>query len=270
MKAKEVFKAIGKGISDHAPALLMGAAGAGFITTVILAVKATPKAMEHIADKKKELGKEKLTVKETVQACGKDYIPAVVSGVLATGATIGAAVCAEKEHKVSAGALTALSMSEKTIEDMREAAKEVVGKTKASDIDAKVAEKKVQEDIRTGANTYPALEPGQMWFRDEITGQSFIARPGDIDKAISSANEDLGNSYDGFLCVNSLIDNYQQVEIGDRLTTPNLEHIGWSTKIKWHPNPVNIWDIKGNLQGVVTEIHYDILPTIKDRADQYR
>ena len=266
---KDVWKGFTTGVSNHAPALLIGASAAAFITTVIFAVKATPKAVKHIEEKKKELGKEKLTFKETIRACGKDYIPAVISGVVATGASIGAAVCAEKEHKVAAGALTALTMSEKTIDDLREATKEVVGKTKAADIDAKVAEKRVQNDIRTGVNNYPALEPGQMWFRDEFTGQSFIARPGAVDKAIAIVNEN-GAYGDCFITVPDLIDEYQQVEIGNRLITPNMEYLGWGHKIKWHPNPVNIWDDHGNLIGVVTEIRYEDLPTTRERADCYR
>lgn len=266
---KNLWKSLKTGVSNHAPALLIGASAAGFITTVIFAVKATPKAVEHIEEKEKELGKDKLTVKETVQACGKDYIPAIVSGVVATGASIGAAVCAEKEHKVAAGALTALTMSEKTIDDIREATKEVVGKTKASDIEAKVTEKHVQQDIQNGVNTYPTLEPGQMWFRDEFTGQSFVARPGDIDKAVALA-EKTASLDDGWISVQALFDEFQQVEVGHRLISPNADHLGWFDNVSWHPSPINIWDDKGNLQGVVTEIKYHALPTVRERAECYR
>ena len=262
---KDVFKTVKTTVSDHAPALLIGASAAAFIATTIFAVKATPKAMEHIAKKKEELGKDKLTVKETIQACGKDYIPAIVSGVVAAGASVGAAVCSEKEHKVAAGALTALTMSEKTIEDMRDAAKEVVGKTKASDIEAKVAEKHVQEDIKSGVNTYPALEPGQLWFRDSFTGQSFITKHEKLEMAFAQANETA--AYDMFVSVSDLFDNFQQIEIGNRVVIPDMDNIGWCGKIGFHLVPRNVYDDQGNIITVVNEINYDYAPTTRERAD---
>lgn len=265
---KDLWKGLKTGVSNHAPAILIGASAAAFITTTIFAVKATPKAMKHIEDKKKELGKEKLTVKETVQACWKDYIPAVVSGVVATGASIGGAVCAEKEHKVAAGALTALTMSEKTIEDMRDAAKEVVGKTKASDIEAKVAEKHIQEDIQSGVNTYPALEPGQLWFRDSFTGQSFVTKHEKLETAFAHASETA--AYDMFVSVSDLFDNFQQIEIGSRIVIPDMDNIGWGGKIGYHLIPRNVYDDQGNIVTVVNEIEYDYAPTMRELADSYR
>ena len=62
-------------LSDHSPEILTGIGIAGMITTTVLAVKATPKALMLIEDAKEEK-KDKLTVTETVKAAWKPYIPA--------------------------------------------------------------------------------------------------------------------------------------------------------------------------------------------------
>ena len=209
-----------------------------------------------------------MTVKETIQACGKDYIPTVVTGAVAVGCGIAAAVGCEKEHKAAAGALTLASMSEKTVEEYREAAKEVVGKTKASDIEAKVAEKHIQDDIKSGRNEYPALEPGQLWFRDSFTGQSFITKHEKLETAFAHANESA--AYDMFVSVSELFDNFQQIEIGNRVVIPNMDNIGWGGKISYHCTPRNIYDEQGNIVTVVNEIIYDYAPTTRELADCYR
>ena len=51
-----LFKDIRIAVSKHSPEILTGLGIAGMITTTVLAVKATPKALDIIEDKKKELG----------------------------------------------------------------------------------------------------------------------------------------------------------------------------------------------------------------------
>ena len=50
-----LFKDVKMAMSKHSPEILTGLGIAGMITTTILAVKATPKALELIEDKKEEL-----------------------------------------------------------------------------------------------------------------------------------------------------------------------------------------------------------------------
>ena len=60
-----LFKNIKMNLSKHSPEILTGLGIAGMITTTILAVKATPKALDLIEDKKEELDmnhREKLNV----------------------------------------------------------------------------------------------------------------------------------------------------------------------------------------------------------------
>ena len=52
----------------------------GVVATAVMAVKATPKALERIEHAKEEKG-EDLTVLETINVAGPVYIPAAVTGV---------------------------------------------------------------------------------------------------------------------------------------------------------------------------------------------
>ena len=49
-----LFRDIQSAVSKHSPEILTGLGVAGMITTTVLAVRATPKALELIEDKKEE------------------------------------------------------------------------------------------------------------------------------------------------------------------------------------------------------------------------
>ena len=54
-KISVISKDIRTGLSKHSPEILTGIGIAGMITTVVLAVKATPKAINLIEEKKKDI-----------------------------------------------------------------------------------------------------------------------------------------------------------------------------------------------------------------------
>ena len=57
----------------HSPEILIGIGVTGMITTTLLAVKATPRALDLIALEKEELKVDKLTTVETIRATWKLY-----------------------------------------------------------------------------------------------------------------------------------------------------------------------------------------------------
>lgn len=65
-------------MKKHSSMLLSIASGIGLITTTVLAVKATPKAVKLIEDEKKEKN-EDLSVFDTVKVAWKPYIPTSIS-----------------------------------------------------------------------------------------------------------------------------------------------------------------------------------------------
>ena len=95
-------KSLKSGAKKHTPEILTGLGIAGMITTTVMAVKATPKALKLIEAAEREkyneshdtdkfsTGKEPLTTVETVKVAWKPYVPAMVTGAASIGCLVGA------------------------------------------------------------------------------------------------------------------------------------------------------------------------------------
>ena len=112
--------------SKYSPQILLGVGIAGMITSTILAVKATPKAIQIIEQKKKEENVEKLNATETVKATWKCYIPAVVTGVSATVCLIGSNSVSSKR---AAAIAAAYEISKTTLNEYKDKVVETEGIT---------------------------------------------------------------------------------------------------------------------------------------------
>ena len=77
-------------VKKHSPEILTEIGIAGMITTTVMAVRATPKALILIEEKKDELEVDELTPKETIQAAWTCYIPAAAIGTVSVACLIGA------------------------------------------------------------------------------------------------------------------------------------------------------------------------------------
>jgi len=97
-----VIKNVKSALSKHSPEILTGIGIIGMITTTVMAVRATPKALILIDEKKKEEGSEALTPIETVKTAWKCYIPAAVIGTASTFCLIGASAVNAKRSAVLA------------------------------------------------------------------------------------------------------------------------------------------------------------------------
>ena len=125
--AKNMQHTLGK----YSPQILTGIGVAGMITTVVLAVKATPKALELIEDKKEELDAGKLTVVDTVKVAWKPYIPAAITGVLSTICIVGGNAVGTRR---TAALAAAYKISETALHEYKDAIVETVGEEKAKEV----------------------------------------------------------------------------------------------------------------------------------------
>ena len=89
-KVRYFFNGIAKKIQSYSPEILIGAGISGMISSTVMAVKSTPKAMTLIQEKKKELNKEELKPIEVFKAAFKCYIPSAVITTLSVGCIIAA------------------------------------------------------------------------------------------------------------------------------------------------------------------------------------
>ena len=79
-----ITKNIRKFASKRSPEILTGIGIAGMITTTILAVRATPKALKLIEEQKEEESVDELSSFEVVKVAWKPYIPAMVTCIAST------------------------------------------------------------------------------------------------------------------------------------------------------------------------------------------
>lgn len=87
-------------IRHASPSILTVLSIAGVIGTTVTAVRATPKALHLIKDKKKELDVDQLEPKEAVQTTWKCYIPSILIGMGTVTCIIGIG-CMDKRNQAS-------------------------------------------------------------------------------------------------------------------------------------------------------------------------
>ena len=189
------------------------------VTTAVLAVKATPKALDLIAEAKDEKG-EHLTGMETVEAAWKCYIPAAVTGISSITCLIGSSKCSAKKY---AALTTAYKLAETTISDYKDKIIETVGEEKAKEIKEKVVEKKLESKPATN-EVYFQGEGEQVIF-DALTGRYFKSDINSIDRAVNKLNAAMINDINGYMTLNEFYNEIgiDGVEVGEVLGW-NLMH----------------------------------------------
>lgn len=217
----QLAKNFGATLSKHSPEILTGFGIAGMITTTILAVKATPKALKLIDERKKEEGVDKLTPIETVKATWKCYIPAAVTGATSVACIIGASSIHLKRNTVLA---TAYKISETALTEYRDKVVEVIGEKKEQAIQEKLAQDRVDKHPVTDGNVLITDGNTTTLCLDYVSGRYFYSDIETIRKGINEINRKM-LIYD-YVSLNDFYDEIglDQIELGDEL--------GWNTRDK--------------------------------------
>ena len=211
------FNTVKAGTIKHSPEILTGVGIAGMITTTVLAVKATPKALDLIAIAEDEKN-DTLTKVEVVKTAWKPYIPAAVTCAASITCLIGASSVNAKRNAALA---TAYELSKTALAEYKEKVIETVGEKKEEVIREKVAQKKVDENpisksevIITGTGDIMFLEPVSMrYFKSDIEN---------IRKIINDLNYRLTTGMEEFI---SLSEFYDEIGLAH---TSESDNIGWN------------------------------------------
>jgi hypothetical protein len=214
-----IFKQVKTLAIEHSPEILTGIGIAGLLTTTVLAVKATPKALQLIEAKKEELGVDKLTPVETVKAAWKPYVPAVVTGVLGTACVIGANSVSLRRNAALA---TAYKLSETALAEYKEKAVEVVGEKKEQAIREKIAEERIKENP-VSKNEVFITGKGETLFLEPLSKRYFKSDIDHIRRVENRLNKQMLHDITGYVSLSEFYD-----ELGlDR--TAISDDIGWNT-----------------------------------------
>ena len=182
IKFKPLIKTIRSGLAKHSPAILTALGITGMIGTTVLAVKATPKALDLIENKKEELDKDRLTVVETVKATWKCYVPAAITCATSAACLIGASSVHTKRNAALA---TAYKLSESALIEYRDKVVETIGEKKEQSVRDAIAKDHVEKNPVTN-NEVIITDRGYTLCYDELSGRYFYS---DIEKIKKAANE---------------------------------------------------------------------------------
>ena len=217
---KPDFKAIARNIrvtlDKNSPQILMGVGIAGMITTTVLAVKATPKALQLIEEKKRELETDELSVVDTVKTTWKCYAPAVATGTLSTICLIGSNSVSTRR---TAAIATAYKISETALEEYRAKVVETIGEKKEQIIKDKVAEEQIKKNP-ISKNEVIITEKGNTLCYDAWSGRYFKS---DIEKIKKVQND-----------MNYRLINDMYVSLNEFYSALGLHHVDMGYELGWN------------------------------------
>lgn len=205
--AKGIATAIGK----HSPEILTGIGIAGMLTTIVMAVRATPKALMFMEEEKERILEEdladdeeleetsersdteasikeiQLSPKEIVKTCWKCYIPTAITGTVSVICLIGAS---SVNMRQKAALATAYALSESALREYRGKVLETVGDKKEQAIRDAVVKEKVQKTPINSSEVIPTAK-GDTLCLDYVSGRYFRSDIDTIRRAIDKLNRRL-------------------------------------------------------------------------------
>lgn len=229
-------------VSKRSPEILTGIGIAGMISTAVLAVKATPKAMELIEEKKREEWLDKLSPVEIVKVAWKPYIPAIVTCVTSTACLIGASSVSAKRNAALA---TAYKLSETALTEYREKVIETIGEKKELTIRDKVAEERVKKNP-VSKNEVIITGNGKTLCFDPISGRYFMCSIETIKRAENTLNKQMLHDISGYVSLNEFYDEIglDHTSVGDDLgwNTDQIIDIDFSSQLNDNGEPSVVLD----------------------------
>ena len=215
----QVVKNVRENLSKHSPEILTGLGITGMITTTVLAVRATPKALDLIEREKRRQNRKlideatqngyeernqisRLKPIEIVKVAWKPYIPAVVSGTFAIACLIGANSVNARRNAALA---TAYKLSETALSEYREKVIETIGERREEHIKDKVAEERINSNP-VSKNEIVITEKGNTLCFDPISGRYFRSDIDKIRRAENELNRRMLHDITGYVSLNEFYD----------------------------------------------------------------
>lgn len=201
-----------KFVKRNASTILTCVGGVGVVTTSVMAVKATPKALALIEEAKQEKGEE-LTKLEIVKVAGPTYIPSAVMGVATIACIFGANALNKRQQ---AALMSAYALLDNSYKDY----KKKVGELYGEDADLKVRQELAKDDYDEEEDGSEE-DDGKHLFYDQYSGRYFRATNETVLTAKYEINKVLND--DCYASLNELYDLFgiERLDHGD--------YIGWSS-----------------------------------------
>ena len=193
-----------KSVNKHSSDILLATGITSGLMSTILAVKATPKALMLIEEKKIQKRKEtnrkaNLSKPEIIKAAWKPYVPAIISGVAGVSCILGARYITAKQ---TAAVATAFKLTETAFNEYKEAVVEEIGAKKEEHVRERIARKHVEENPVSEKNNIISTGKGKTLFFDEEFNNYFESDMQAVKKAVNDLNFQILN--EDYASVNDL------------------------------------------------------------------
>lgn len=183
-------KKVGQGLRKASPTIMTCIGAFGVVATAVLAVKATPKALERVekaTDEKMAEKGEELTKIETVGACWTCYAPAALTGIATIGCIFGANTLNRRQQ---AALSSAYALLDRTYRNYQQSVKHVFGEDGHKRVLQDMAVQKVDSDhtiYTEGAFESTTLDFGiyeeEHMFYDAYSDRQFTSTIGKVLQA---------------------------------------------------------------------------------------
>ena len=183
----DIIKSVKATISKHSPEILTGIGIAGMVTTTILAVKATPKAIKLIEAEKRAKHVDALSPVDTVKTVWKCYIPAAMTGASSIACLIGSNAINAKRN---AALTTVYTLSEMARNEYKEKVIQTIGEKKERTIKEKVDAERIKRDPVSKKEVI-ITEKGTTLCYDHVFGRYFKSDIDIINRAMNKINREI-------------------------------------------------------------------------------
>lgn len=223
----KLFNTIKIGVGKKSPEILIGLGIAGMISSTVLAVKATPKAMRLLDDVKKETWNEdpdnpmahrELKPLEVVKITWKCYIPAAVTGAVSIACLIGSNSVNAKRNAALA---TAYQLSTSALNEYKEKVVEEIGEQKEKVIREKIAQDKVDKSSVNKSDVV-VVGSGDVLFLEPTCGKPFRSDIETVRKVINDFNYRMTTGQEEYISLSEFYDEF------------NLKHTDASDALGWN------------------------------------
>lgn len=248
MTASAIANGMIKSLKRNSPKILMGLGISGMVGTVVMAVRATPKALEIIREEKENRPKcissdenSDLTKREIVELTWKCYIPAVIMGGVSIACLLGSSSVSARRNAALAAAYT---LSDTALREYKEEVVKEIGEKKEQLIQDSVAKKKIEQNPVSHSEVI-LTEKGNTLCYDAISGRYFKSDVDRLNRAVNEINRQLLS--DGFVMLN---DFYYEIglsgiKIGSELgwnANRGLVDLNFSTQLSEDNTPCLVLD----------------------------
>lgn len=245
-KISEITKQAVDAVKRYRPEILMGIGITGMLTTTVMAVGATPKALSIIQENSgidHDGYGYSPSAKETIQLCWKCYIPAALVGVASAACLIFS--CSENSRR-NAALATAYSVSESALKEYQAKVVETIGEKKEKIVRDEIAKDRLDKTPLVDQRVI-ITEKGNTLCFDPRSGRYFKS---DIDK-IKKAENEIGRRMldERYVSLNDFyyeigLDNVQGGDdLGWNVVTGLIE-IGFSSQLTKEDVPCLVLDYK--------------------------